>query len=593
MKQKLLFTLMFLMTWGTNAWGQTDEQYTAATANITAGTYRIYAVDGSGNKHYLKVSKSNYNKKECDFAITTTTFAEASTFTITQSGDGSSKEKTTGWNILSDEYVFTNPSGGSNSSDEFTSGTCLRGYKSGSRTNAYDRQVLYYDGTGYAIHACNTTSTDWGGAAYWGLDGSNNACYVAAESKAYIWHFERVVEAGYYRIYGNNNLNQSLSYLLSNADGTALANSHDGGNSPEDHPYDGNDNKDVWYIGAGSADGTYSIKNVSNNKYIQITSHNTKGSQSQTLNSSSQDVCFTDYYQYIGANSTDTYRFINLNKKDVNVWSGPDGNNQFTLYPMSAYTLTIVGQTGATVTVTAQSHSSAATNAGTVYIDDRATEVGNLAVSATVGGDDATAVITDFDTSGKTITVAVGSTTITPAYAKTTYVTTMPLDFSAVDGLKAYRASAAGGGSVTLEEVGAVPVATPLLLIGTAGTEYTVPVASSPSAPGTNLLKAGDGTTTMASSNYDYILYSDGLFYRVTSGTVTTTKAYLHCDSDPTAGADVRSLSIIFGDDESTGVQEVKHSKTEEPKSYFDLQGRRVSTPTKGLYIMNGKKVIK
>ena len=182
---------------------------------------------------------------------------------------------------------------------------------------------------------------------------------------------------------------------------------------------------------------------------------------------------------------------------------------------------------------------------------------------------------------------------ITPAYAKTTYVTTMPLDFSDVDGLKAYRASAAGGGSVTLKEVGAVPAGTPLLLIGTAGTAYTVPVASSPSDPGTNLLEPGDGTTTMPSSGYNYILYSDGLFYRVTSGTVATTKAYLHCDSDPTTGADVRSLSIVFGNDESTEVIELKHSKIEGLKSYFDLQGRRVSNPTKGLYIMNGKKVIK
>ena len=189
-----------------------------------------------------------------------------------------------------------------------------------------------------------------------------------------------------------------------------------------------------------------------------------------------------------------------------------------------------------------------------------------------------------------TLTKAEAAVAFTPANAKSTYVTTKALDFSAVDGLKAYVATAASAGKVTLTEVDAVPAGTPLMLIGTAGTEYTVPVAASASAPATNLFRAGDGTTEFDGTTYDYILFTDGLFHPIGSGTVATTKAYLHCDSDPTA-AGARSLAIAFDDDVTTGVTEIVNSKLSNSK-YFDLQGRRVAAPQKGLYIVNGKKVV-
>jgi hypothetical protein len=43
--------------------------------------------------------------------------------------------------------------------------------------------------------------------------------------------------------------------------------------------------------------------------------------------------------------------------------------------------------------------------------------------------------------------------------------------------------------------------------------------------------------------------------------------------------------------DGTTGVNDVRGNVKEISDSIFDLQGRKVSKPTKGLYIMNGKKV--
>ena len=182
----------------------------------------------------------------------------------------------------------------------------------------------------------------------------------------------------------------------------------------------------------------------------------------------------------------------------------------------------------------------------------------------------------------------------TPAKDKTTYVTTKALDFSAVSpaGLKAYVATKADAGNVTLSEVGAVPAGTPLMLIGTADTEYTVPVAATATAPKTNLFLAGDGKTEFTGNTWDYIL-SDGTFYKISGGVLPTTKAYLHCEADPTTTtlSGARNLSVVFENEEATGVNTVQGSAVK-AQGCYNLNGQRVAQPTKGLYIVNGRKVV-
>lgn len=79
-------------------------------------------------------------------------------------------------------------------------------------------------------------------------------------------------------------------------------------------------------------------------------------------------------------------------------------------------------------------------------------------------------------------------------------------------------------------------------------------------------------------------------FYKADSGLkVGANRAYLTANSVPDAG--VHGLSIVFDDNDVTAIETVNH----EPltmNQYYDLGGRRVEKPTKGLYIVNGKKVI-
>lgn len=51
-------------------------------------------------------------------------------------------------------------------------------------------------------------------------------------------------------------------------------------------------------------------------------------------------------------------------------------------------------------------------------------------------------------------------------------------------------------------------------------------------------------------------------------------------------------LPIVTEEEYITGIEEISTERTNEPKVIYDLLGRRVTTPQKGLYIVNGKKVV-
>ena len=84
------------------------------------------------------------------------------------------------------------------------------------------------------------------------------------------------------------------------------------------------------------------------------------------------------------------------------------------------------------------------------------------------------------------------------------------------------------------------------------------------------------------SGSWDWGFYKGG-----TNSKLNAFSAYI--DGTPATS----QLAINLDDDETTSIDNVI-SKMSEVRSdvFFDLQGRRITNPTKGLYIVNGKKVI-
>ena len=178
---------------------------------------------------------------------------------------------------------------------------------------------------------------------------------------------------------------------------------------------------------------------------------------------------------------------------------------------------------------------------------------------------------------------------ITPAKEYTTLTCPYALNFTDVTGLEAYIATEVSGGSVKMTQVNKVPAGTGLVLKATTpGSAVNVPVFDGTGADDVEDNKmAGSATTTTAvAENAGYIL-SGGVFQPSSGGDLPAGKAYLNV-AVPSSGAPV--LNLNFGD-ETTGIKTIDNSQFTIDNVY-DLQGRRVAQPTKGLYIVNGKKVV-
>ena len=141
------------------------------------------------------------------------------------------------------------------------------------------------------------------------------------------------------------------------------------------------------------------------------------------------------------------------------------------------------------------------------------------------------------------------------------------------------------GNWISLTEVsGAIPAATPVVLQGAEGFYSFMPTDEAGTA-GENDLK---GTAEpLAATGIQYVLAEkDGVagFYQAAEGTkIPAGKAYIE-----KAAAGVKGF--FFGD--ATGIAEVE-TATEADATIYDLSGRRVEKAQKGVYIINGKKVMK
>ena len=173
-------------------------------------------------------------------------------------------------------------------------------------------------------------------------------------------------------------------------------------------------------------------------------------------------------------------------------------------------------------------------------------------------------------------------------------------DVTIPDGVTAYYASSAKVGSVTMTSLSnGIPSDQGAFLKannGTGGTYQFRPATSTDS--GTNLLVKGTDSGVTASNgsdsfNYVFALQGGQLgFYNVATDISSdmTGKAYLQTTSDIKPDGDAR-ISIIFDDENTTAIKQIETTK-QTVNGYYNIAGQRVAQPTKGLYIVNGKKVI-
>ena len=164
-------------------------------------------------------------------------------------------------------------------------------------------------------------------------------------------------------------------------------------------------------------------------------------------------------------------------------------------------------------------------------------------------------------------------------------------------GVTAKYASSVSSGNITWTTLSTgIPYNEGVLLQAAPGTYNFTPAGSADEITG-NLLQPITSTSKIAQvpetgyTNYILANGAEGVgFYKVnTAGSwCSAGTAYLKvADGDTNAPA-----FFLFNDSETTDLKAIDNGQLTIDNSVYDLQGRRVMNPTKGLYIVNGKKVI-
>ena len=164
----------------------------------------------------------------------------------------------------------------------------------------------------------------------------------------------------------------------------------------------------------------------------------------------------------------------------------------------------------------------------------------------------------------------------------TTYSSSYNVDLGTASGYAAKY----NGSYVELIPVTQVPANNAVLIEGVG--KYTFDVIASATAIAENDLEVsdgsvtGDGSTIYSLANLDFGVG----FYKVKSGQkVPKGKVYLSI-------ADASAPDFLGFDGGATSISEKTVVKGQTDSVYYNLSGQRVAQPTKGLYIVNGKKVV-
>ena len=174
------------------------------------------------------------------------------------------------------------------------------------------------------------------------------------------------------------------------------------------------------------------------------------------------------------------------------------------------------------------------------------------------------------------------------------------------EGVSVYSARATSSTTVTLTSVTAVRAGEGYVVKGTPGTYKFYATATDPGASqkGGEMVRVKDAIVNFPASvdetedevtttYYQYILAADGgtakFFAPDGTSTLAAGKAYLKTTTSLSSGG-ARGFDIVI-EGETTAINSVATKPINDGK-YYNLQGIEVAQPTKGLYIVNGKKVI-
>ena len=177
-----------------------------------------------------------------------------------------------------------------------------------------------------------------------------------------------------------------------------------------------------------------------------------------------------------------------------------------------------------------------------------------------------------------------------------TFSSVKALDFTNCEEVSAYKAKVEGS-QVTLTKVDVVPAETGVLLRSMTGgaVKAAIPVATSAAAIDDNafvpVLETIESLASVTDGCVNYILSKNGDvtgFYKANNKNVAAGKAYLRVEANKAKDG----LTIGYAD-ETDGIRLMENGKLAmENAAIYNLSGQRVNKAQKGIYIVNGKKIV-
>ena len=164
------------------------------------------------------------------------------------------------------------------------------------------------------------------------------------------------------------------------------------------------------------------------------------------------------------------------------------------------------------------------------------------------------------------------------------------------EGAKAYKMALdlSAGTLVGTEISGKIPAGEGILLKGDASAVVAITNTTGASAIAGNNLHGttdSDGNLVSVPAGKTIYVLSGDTFKKYTGATFAANKAFFQADGTTVESS---TFAITFDDEngEATSIKGVEAQKFMENNKFYNLNGQKVQNPTKGLYIVNGRKVV-
>ncbi len=167
----------------------------------------------------------------------------------------------------------------------------------------------------------------------------------------------------------------------------------------------------------------------------------------------------------------------------------------------------------------------------------------------------------------------------------------LPYDAEIPSGVKAYKATGVENNAVVLEEVNEFEACVPYIVSAEGGKKETLSgiALATQNFYTEGILKGANELSPVAENQGNYLLQNNnnklGFYYVADKGLqIGANRAFLMYDG-------AQSVKMFSLDADATGIDAIDSEAGKDV--IYDLSGRRVNNAVKGVYIINGKKVIK